>query len=157
MVDKDNVLDMAIAGHSIRQIAPHHSCSAAVIRTVLGEHASESLTPGARSSMLALEVDRMERLENVFLKDAVANLNYQSAVIAIIASTRKAMLCALDQPQTMHLNVTDAAEQSSDETSTQKMLAAVRALRERSARQRTGRVQRDATRCGSTRPDRARR
>jgi len=36
--------------------------------------------------MLALELGRLERREDVFLKDAVANLNYQSAVIAIKAS-----------------------------------------------------------------------
>ena len=71
--------------------------------------------------MLALELGRLECLENVFLKDAVANVNYQSAIVAIKASTRKAALCGPDQPQTMHRNVTNTAEQS-DETSTQRML-----------------------------------
>jgi len=59
--------------------------------------------------MLALELGRLEQLENVFLKDGL--LNYQSAIVTIKASTRKAALCGLDQPQTMHLNVTNTAEQ----------------------------------------------
>jgi len=128
MVDKDSVLDMAIAGQSIRAIARHHSCSQAVVRTLLDECAAEQLKPSARAAMVMLELNRLEKLESVFLKDAVANLNYQSAVVAIKASTRKAQLAGLDQPQTVHLNVTNAAEQP-DETSTQRMLKALQELK----------------------------
>jgi len=79
----------------------------------------------------------------VFLKEPVANLNYQSAIVALKASTRKAALCGLDQPQTMHLNVTSTAEQP-DETSTQRMPKALQELKASDPHAKSGK---SLTRC----------
>jgi len=128
MVDKDSVSDMAIAGQSVRQIARLHSCSQAVVRTLLDEWAAEQLKPSARAAALALEVSRLEKLEPVFMKDAIANMDYQPGTLVVKISSRKAQLLGLDQPLAVRMDVTNVVEQE-DKTSTVRMLEAIRELK----------------------------
>ena len=96
MIDRDAVIDMAVAGSPIRAIARHHSCSQSAVQTVLDEYAAEQLKPSARAAALALEVDRLERMEATFLKEAIANHHVQAGTLVVKISSRKAQLLGLD-------------------------------------------------------------
>ena len=122
MVDKDSVLDMAVAGQSVRAIARHHSCSQAVVRTLLDEYAAEQLKPSARAAALALEVDRLERMEATFLNEAIANHHVQAGTLVVKISSRKAQLLGLDQPLAVRMDVSQVVEQDTG-TSTERMLS----------------------------------
>jgi hypothetical protein len=80
----------------------------------LDEYAAEQLKPSARAAVLALEVDRLERMEATFLKEAIANHDIQAGTLVVKISTRKSMLLGLDQPVSVRMDVTSAVEPSSE-------------------------------------------
>ena len=121
MVNKDDVVALAVAGQNVRAMARHLSCSQAVVRTLLDEFAGEELKPSARAAALALEVARLEQLEAAFTRDALANMDVQAGTLVVKLSSRKAQLLGLDQPL--------AVVEQDDKTSTVRVLEAIQRLR----------------------------
>ena len=94
----------------------------------LDEYAAEQLKPSARAAALALEVDRLERMEATFLKEAIANHHVQAGTLVVKISSRKAQLLGLDQPLAVRMDVSQVVEQDTG-TSTERMLKALQELK----------------------------
>jgi len=127
-LDADGVISAAVAGLSHKAIARRFACSPAAVQAVLDQYAQEMLRPGNRATMLALEVSRLEQLQATFLKQAIEQLDATAGTLCVKISQRIAALCGLDQPAMIRLDITQAIEHQ-DETSTQRMLEAIRRLR----------------------------
>jgi hypothetical protein len=125
---KDAIINEAVGGQGVRQIARRHQCSLAEVRATLDEFAPEQLKPSNRAAMLALEISRLETLEAVFLRHAIENMDAQAGTLVVKISQRKAAACGLDQPVMVRLDVQTVTEHE-EGTSTERMLQAVRRLR----------------------------
>jgi hypothetical protein len=129
MIDEDAILREAIFGDPVKEIAKRHKCSQTAVNAILDRHAAEMLTPSARARALALEVDRLDCLEQTFHRIAIANQDAQAGTLVTKISQRRSALLGLDQPHMLRLDLTAVPENNDGKTNTQRMLEAIRQLK----------------------------
>lgn len=118
ILDKDRIVEAAVAGESNKRIAQRYGCTLYDVRTALDEFAAEQLRPSSRAAALALEVNRLDKLRSVFLREAIESRDAAAGTLCCKLSQRKAALLGLDQPQVVPMDMSVVVE-SHQETSTE--------------------------------------
>jgi hypothetical protein len=134
MLDEDSILREAIFGDPVKQIARRHKCSVAAVNVILDQHAAEMLTPAARARTLALEMRRLDQLEQAFHRLAIANQDAQAGTLVTKISQRRSALLGLDQPAMLRLDLSTVPEADDGKTNTMRMLEAIRQLKGEAAK-----------------------
>ncbi len=121
----DDIIRQRISGRSVRAIAKARRCSVADVNAVIDRWASVALTAEARKHGLALELARLDELQQVFFRRACEGDVASGALVEKIIARRCVML-GLHAPQTAVLKIVDEA--TPKETSTDKIERALQAL-----------------------------
>jgi hypothetical protein len=127
MIDKDRIIGAAIEGQSMKAIARRCECSVEEVGQVLDAFAVETLSPRARARTLTIEVERLDRLERVFLEYAIERNDAAAGTLVTKLSQRRAALLGLDQPARMDMSV--VVEPYEDKSTTLKLLESIRLLK----------------------------
>jgi len=132
----EDIVNAAVAGLSHTQIAKHFHTTTAAVRSALDQHAVATLTPAARASLLALQIERLKQLQSHFMRYAIENNDPAAGTLVAKLGQRLAALAGLDQPQQVRMDVINHLQEPDTRSNTQKMLEAVRWLRAEHARER---------------------
>jgi len=127
-LDTENVVNAAVAGLSNKAIAKRFGCSLDAVQNALDKHAVELLKPEGRAAILALQIERMKQLQSHFLRYAIENDDSTAGTLCVKIGQRIAALTGVDQPASIRLDINQVQPQD-NKTNTQRMLEAVRALR----------------------------
>jgi hypothetical protein len=135
LLDEDQIVREAVNCEPIKLIAQRHKCSMAAVYAVLDRHALETLKPAARARALALEVARLDTLEQTFHRLAIANQDAQAGTLVTKISQRRSALLGLDQPAMLRLDLSTVPEADDGKTNTVRLLEAIRELKKGTATQ----------------------
>lgn len=120
---EDRIINARIAGKSPRAIARTEGMSVADVNAVLDRFTDHSIDQQIRKRTVALELARLDLLQQAFFKHALeGNLGAGALVQKIIE--RRCIILGLHTPQTATIQVVDQVKQ----TNTDKIEAALNAL-----------------------------
>src|SRR5215467_1463712 len=126
ILDGEDIVQARIRGESVRSIAKRLSCTLAEVRKVLDRFAETTIDDKTRKHTLALELARLDELQETFYARALEGDVACGALITKIIERRCTML-GLYTPQTATLQVIEA--EASRETSTDKISALIGRIR----------------------------
>ena len=115
-----------IRGESVRSIAKRFSCTLAEVHKILDRFAETTIDDKTRKHSLALELERLDQLQQVFGTRALEGDVASGALVAKIIERRCTML-GLYTPPAAVLQVVEA--QAPKETSTDRIRAAIDRIR----------------------------
>src|SRR5215471_9680393 len=126
ILDGEDIVQARIRGESVRSIAKRLSCTLAEVRKVLDRFAETVIDDKTRKHSLALELERLDQLQQVFGARALEGDVQCGALVAKIIERRCTML-GLYAPPTATLRVIEA--EAARETSTDRIAAAIDRIR----------------------------
>ena len=130
MTDRDDeVLDALAAGASIRACAARFDMGESDVRDILKAETDRASDGAEMRAEWMLAARRLRAMELAFHRKALDDLDCTAAVVAIKASERRATLTGANAPAAQLVQVMQTQASENEPTNTQKMLAAVRALR----------------------------
>jgi hypothetical protein len=134
MPDRDQVLDFMMLGGSVRAAAERFGMPQSEVREIIQEETARYADGSEIKREWALASRRLLRMEIAFHERAMEQMDPSCAVIALKCNERRATLQGGGSSQPSHLIAVMQAktidEQQNEPTSTAKMLAAIRALRD---------------------------
>jgi len=122
ILDGEDIVQARIRGESVRSIAKRLSCTLAEVHKILDRFAETTIDDKTRKHSLALELERLDQLQQVFGARALEGDVASGALVAKIIERRCTMLGLYTPPATT-LQVIEA--QAPRETSTEKIRAAI--------------------------------
>jgi hypothetical protein len=122
----DQIIQHRINGRSVRAIARIHGCAVSEVNAVIDRFAEATIDDKIRKHTLALELARLDELQETFYARALEGDVQCGALITKIIERRCTML-GLYAPQTATLQVIEA--QAPRETSTDKISALIERIR----------------------------
>jgi hypothetical protein len=132
MIDDDDttrrdaeIIEARIAGKSVRAIAKARGTSVADINRVIDRFADVVITDKVRKHNLALELERLDELQETFYARALGG-DVQSAALVTKIIERRSVMLGLHVPQTSVLKIVDEAKPV--ETSTDRLERVLNAL-----------------------------
>src|SRR5262245_42010046 len=126
ILDGEDIVQARIRGESVRSIAKRLSCTLAEVHKVLDRFAETTIDEKTRKHTLALELARLDELQETFYARALEGDVACGALITKIIERRCTML-GLYTPQTATLQVIEA--EAPRETSTERLRAAIERIR----------------------------
>lgn len=121
----DAIIRQRIAGKSVREIAKAQRTSVDAVNQAIDRWSSVALTAEARKHGLALELARLDQMQQVFFQRACEGDVAAGALVEKIIARRCVML-GLHAPQTAVLKIVDEA--TPKHTTTDRLEAALTAL-----------------------------
>jgi hypothetical protein len=128
ILDGEDIVQARVRGESVRSIARRLSCTSAEVRAALDRFAETVVDDSTRKHTLALELERLDQLQQVFGGRALEGDVASGALVAKIIERRCTMLGLYTPPATT-LQVIEA--EAPRETSTEKIRAAIERIRGR--------------------------
>jgi len=125
-MNDDVIIQQRISGRSARAIAKAQGCSVAEVNKGLDRFTETTIDDKVRKHTLALELARLDELQETFYTRALEGDVACGALITKIIERRCTML-GLYTPQTATLQVIEA--EASRETSTERLRAAIDRIR----------------------------
>src|SRR5215471_17769504 len=126
ILDGEDIVQARIRGESVRSIAKRVSCTLAEVHKVLDRFAETVIDDKTRKHSLALELERLDQVQQVFGARSLEGDVQCGALVAKIIERRCTML-GLYTPPTATLQVIEA--EAPRETSTDKICAAIDRIR----------------------------
>jgi len=126
ILDGEDIVQARIRGESVRSIAKRLSCTLAEVQKVLDRFAETVIDDKTRKHSLALELERLDQLQQVFGARSPEGDVQCGALVAKIIERRCTML-GLYTPPTATLRVIEA--DAPRETSTDKISALIGRIR----------------------------
>src|SRR5215813_13518182 len=126
ILDGEDIVQARIRGESVRSIAKRLSCTLAEVSKVLDRFTETTIDDKTRRHTLALELARLDELQETFYARALEGDVQCGALITKIIERRCTML-GLHTPQTATLQVIEA--ETPRETSTAKISALIERIR----------------------------
>ena len=126
ILDDEDIVQARIRGESVRSSAKRLSCTLAEVHKVLDRFAETTIDDKTRKHTLALELARLDELQETFYARALEGDVACGALITKIIERRCTML-GLYTPQTATLQVIEA--ETPRETSTDKISALIERIR----------------------------
>ena len=114
----DDIIRQRISGKSVRAIAKAQGRSVAEVNAVIDRWSSVALTEQARKHGLALELARLDEMQQIFFQRACEG-NVPSGQLVEKLIARRCVMLGLHAPQTAVLKIVDDA--TPKETSTDKI------------------------------------
>lgn len=130
-MNDDEIIQQRVSGRSVRAIARTLGCTAAEVGVVLDRFAEATIDDKTRKHTLALELARLDELQETFYARALEGDVQSGALCAKIIERRCTML-GLYTPPTATLQVIES--QVPRETSTEKIRRVLNELRGQNAR-----------------------
>ncbi len=121
----DEIIQQRIAGRSVRAIAKAQHCSVAQVNEAIDRWAATAIDDKIRKTTLALELARLDQLQETFYARALEGDVQCGALVAKLIERRGVML-GLHTPQTAVLQIVDEA--TPKETSTDRIERALAEL-----------------------------
>src|SRR5215831_8090710 len=118
ILDGEDIVQARIRGESVRSIAKQLSCTLAEVHKILDRFAETTIDDKTRKHSLALELERLDQLQQVFGTRALEGDVASGALVAKIIERRCTMLGLYTPPATT-LQVIEA--RAPKETSTEKI------------------------------------
>src|SRR5215469_4009795 len=125
-MNDDEIVQQRVSGRSARAIARAQGCSVAEVNKALDRFTETTIDDKVRKHTLALELARLDELQETFYARALEGDVACGALITKIIERRCTML-GLYTPQTATLQVIDA--EAPRETSTERLRAAIDRIR----------------------------
>src|SRR5215470_6790845 len=125
-MNDDQIIQQRVSGRSARAIARAHGCTLAEVSKVLDRFTETTIDDKTRKHTLALELARLDELQETFYARALEGDVQCGALITKIIERRCTML-GLYTPQTATLQVIEA--ETLRETSTDKISALIERIR----------------------------
>jgi len=125
-MNDDAILQQRIVGRSARAIAKAQGCTLTEVNRVLDHFTETTIDDKTRKHTLALELARLDELQETFYARALAGDVACGALITKIIERRCVML-GLYTPQTATLQIIEA--EAPRETSTERLRAAIDRIR----------------------------
>ena len=125
-MNDDTIIQQRVSGRSARAIARAQGCSLAEVSKVLDRFTETTIDDKTRKHTLALELARLDELQETFYARALEGDVACGALITKIIERRCTML-GLYTPQTATLQVIEA--EAPRETSTERLRAAIDRIR----------------------------
>ena len=125
-MNDDEIVQQRVSGRSARAIARAHGCTLAEVGKVLDRFTETTIDDKTRKHTLALELARLDELQETFYARALEGDVACGALITKIIERRCVML-GLYTPQTATLQIIEA--EASRETSTERLRAAIERIR----------------------------
>jgi len=91
-MNDDTIIKQRIGGRSVRAIAKTNGCSVAEVNRVLDLFANATITDQVRKHTLALELARLDELQEAFYEQAMGGDVQSGALVAKIIERRRAAL-----------------------------------------------------------------
>ena len=126
-IDSEQIIQARIRGESARSIAKRLHCTLADINDVMDRFATTTLTDKLRAHTLALEIERLDELQEVFNDQAKAG-DVQSALLVTKIIERRSILLGLSAPPRTDHHIIEHAQPPAM-TSTERIRAAIDLLR----------------------------
>jgi hypothetical protein len=108
----DFILQERLSGRSARSISKELRCAVADVDASL-DRTLPKITNDAKRRLVALDLDRLDGLIQVFYKRAIEKVDAQAGLLVVKILERKAALLGLDQPQKLDVVAVQAAEEPS--------------------------------------------
>jgi transposase len=121
------IIEARVAGKSVRAIAKAHGISAAEVNKVIDRFADNVITDKIRKHSLALELERLDEVQEVFYQRALGG-DVQCGLLILKLIERRGVMLGLHAPQRAVLQIVDEA--APKETSTDRIERALNLLRE---------------------------
>ena len=125
-MNDDTIIQQRVSGRSARAIARAQGCTLAEVSKVLDRYTETTIDDKTRKHTLALELARLDELQETFYARALEGDVACGALITKIIERRCTML-GLYTPQTATLQVIEA--EAPRETSTERLRAAIERIR----------------------------
>ena len=125
-MNDDVIIQQRISGRSARAIAKAQGCSVAEVNKALDRFTETTIDDKVRKHTLALELARLDELQETFYARALEGDVACGALITTIIERRCTML-GLYTPQTATLQIIEA--EAPRETSTERLRAAIERIR----------------------------
>ena len=125
-MNDDTIIQQRVSGRSARAIARAQGCTLAEVSKVLDRFTETTIDDKIRRHTLALELARLDELQETFYARALEGDVACGALITKIIERRCTML-GLSTPQTATLQVIEA--EAPRETSTERLRAAIERIR----------------------------
>jgi hypothetical protein len=126
-IDSEQIIQARIRGESVRSIARRLGCTIDDVNDVLDRFASTTLTDKLRMHTLALELERLDGLQEVFEQQAKAG-DVQSALLVTKLIERRSVMLGLAAPPRTDNHIIEHARPPAM-TSTERIRAAIDRLR----------------------------
>jgi hypothetical protein len=127
-MNDDTIIQQRVSGRSARAIARAQGCTLAEVSKVLDRFTETTIDDKTRKHTLALELARLDELQETFYARALEGDVACGALITKIIERRCVML-GLYTPQTATLQIIEA--EAPRETSTERLRAAIDRIRSR--------------------------
>jgi hypothetical protein len=108
----DFILEQRLGGRSARSISKELRCAVADADASL-DRTLPKITNDAKRRLVALDLDRLDGLIQVFYKHAVESVDAQAGLLVVKILERKAALLGLDQPQKLDVVAVQTQEEPS--------------------------------------------
>src|SRR5262249_28747109 len=126
-IDAEAIIEARIQGESIRSISKRFGCSVADINDVLDRFAHVTISANLRTHTLALELERLDNLQQTFERQARAG-DVQSAALVPKIIERRCIMLGLSAPPRVDQHIIEHAQPPAM-TSTQRIREAIERLR----------------------------
>src|SRR5262245_47367782 len=130
MTDEEDIIEQRIRGRSVRAIAKAHGCGVRDINQILDRFAEATIDEGVRRHALALELARLDRLQEIFYQRGCEGDVASAALVAKLVE-RRCCILGLTAPPATTFTVIDQVAPT--ESSTDRIAAALDGLRSRRA------------------------
>jgi len=106
----DFILQERLSGRSARSISKELHCPVSEIDESL-DRTLPKITNEAKRRIIALDLDRLDKLIEVFYKQAIEKVDAQAGLLVVKILERKSALLGLDSPQKLDVVQVQAAEE----------------------------------------------
>jgi len=128
--DEEDIIEQRIRGRSVRAIAKARGCSIKDVHEALDRFAAATIDDGVRRHTLALELSRLDALQEIFYLRGLEGDVASAALVAKLIE-RRCCILGLTVPPAATFTVIDQVA-ASEPSSTDRIAAALASLRERS-------------------------
>src|SRR5215813_6233775 len=109
----DFILQERLSGRSARSISKELRCTTAEVDASL-DRTLPKITNDAKRRIVALDLDRLDGLIEVFYKRAIEKVDAQAGLLVVKILEQKAALLGLDSPQKLDIVQVQTQEQPSE-------------------------------------------
>jgi len=126
-IDCEDIIDARVRGESARSIAKRLGCTIDDVNDVLDRFATQTITNKLRTHTLALELERLDNLQQVFERQAKAGDVASGSLVTKIIERRCIML-GLSAPSRVDPQIIEQ-QTAPTQTSTERIRAAIDRIR----------------------------
>src|SRR5215469_13312330 len=122
-IDSEAIIEARVQGESIRSISKRLGCSIEDINDTLDRFAKVTISKNLRTHTLALELERLDRLQHTFERQAEAG-DIQSAMLCHKITERRCIMLGISAPPRVDPQIIEQ-QPAPAQTSTERIRAAI--------------------------------